>query len=219
MRDVPTADGSAPRSPDILVVCTANIARSPLFAVRLQAEADRRLGPGLLTVGSAGTEARWGDRAARGSQHVADRWGLSLEAHASRSLVYVPLDDVSLFLAMTRAQVRSLEEHGVARARCFTVLELVRILGRSPTVARDPADEGPTDRSQALERLTSLLSAAADRRPGRTRLRRSLDVPDPIGAGQPIYDRLAERFEEQAALIGEAAFGPVRPGSGSRDRG
>ncbi len=71
-------------SPDVLRVCTANVARSPLLATLLQADADARLGAGRITVASTGVEARFGDPIADGSQIVAARASLTLDEHRSR---------------------------------------------------------------------------------------------------------------------------------------
>jgi protein-tyrosine phosphatase len=200
-------EATSPR-PDVVVVCTANIARSPLLEVRLRLEADQRLGAGTLTIGSAGTEARYGDAAAGGSRRVAERWDLDLEGHASRSLAYVPVEHVALFIAMTRRHVRSLVAHGAPAERCFTHPELVRILSGG-RLDGPPIAHGATDHADAVARLRTVVAAAHEHRPGWSGLRRSLDVPDPIGAEQGVYDRLGERFEAECTLLGEALFGPA----------
>lgn len=69
----------------VTVLCTANLCRSPLGAVMLQAHLDR-LGVKDVLVRSAGTHAYGGARAVSESRQAAARRGLSLEHHRSQLL-------------------------------------------------------------------------------------------------------------------------------------
>lgn len=194
--------------PDILVVCTANVARSPLFATRLQLEANNRLGPGTVEVASAGIDAVFGAPAAAGSRVVGERWDRPLDDHRATPVSYIDLAEVPLVLAMEIAHRRSLirRERSLA-ARAFTVRELIRIVldrigpeGLTTLPSPDPTDP--------RRRLAALAELADGHRPGRL-ARKHADVPDPIRAGQPVYDGLGEEFARAAALLSPALFGPT----------
>jgi protein-tyrosine phosphatase len=192
---------------DVLVVCTANVARSPLFAARLQMEADGRLGPGAVTIASAGVDALFGEPAANGARVVSARWGRSLEEHHATPVTHHDLDALPLILTMERAHRRDL----IGRlpslaARCFTVRELATIVAErlDADVQHALPVAGP---SGARERLRAAASLADAHRP-RLFARRRTDVPDPIGAGQPVYDALGEDFAAAAAVLAPVLFGP-----------
>ena len=209
----PAHDHSPGGAVDVLVVCTANIARSPLLARRLQAEADDRLGVGIATIDSAGVDARFGDGAAEGVRRIAASWGLDLDRHASKSHRYVPLEAVPLKIAMTRYHVRALAARnpGVA-STTFTAVEFSTCLERLRATGRLPAMPECPATGQALRRhLTELVTAAGQVRP-RPRWWRptAWDIPDPAGHDQRVYDELGERFVELSASIGDALFGPHR---------
>jgi protein-tyrosine phosphatase len=191
---------------DILVVCTANVARSPLLAVLLQHHADERLGAERIQVGSAGTDARMGDPAAPGSCRVATGWGLSLEGHRAQPLRFAPIDDVAVIIAMSRRQARLIGRRDSTRApHTFALRELVAAIERldlATTLGDPPAPPG-----SARDRLSIVVAAAGRVRP-RTALRRGWDVPDPIGGDDEVYDALGEEFERTARTLADALFGP-----------
>ena len=187
------------------MVCTANVGRSPLLAVLLQDLADRRLGTGAVTVGSAGVDARAGAPAAEGSRRVAAGWGLSLESHRATPVRFAPLDDVALIIAMTRRHRRILSHHTESLGpRIFTLRELLAALE-----AIDDLDGAVEEARTPEARLHAVVAAAHARRPP-TRLRRRFDVPDPVGGDQEVYRALGEEFTEAAAVIADALFGPER---------
>ena len=195
------------------MICTANVARSPLFALRLQAEADRRLGDGNVEVASAGTHARLGDRAAPGSRKVAATWGSTLDEHRALPLGYVDLAAIPLIVTMTRAHRRQVVARDASVApRSFVLRELTHVLaGR---LASEQAAEEPAalplpspERAPATERIDAVVRLADGHRPKRLRGRR-WDVPDPIDADQTVYDTLGERFVDEAELLADALFGP-----------
>ena len=187
------------------MVCTANVGRSPLLAVLLQDLADRRLGTGAVTVGSAGVDARAGAAVAEGSRRVAAGRGLSLEGHRATPVRFAPLDDVALVIAMTRRHRRILSRHTEDLGpRTFTLRELVAAID-----AVDDLDEAVEEARPPQARLHAVVAAADARRPP-TRLRRRFDVPDPVGGDQEVYRTLGEEFTDAAAAIADALFGPER---------
>ena len=195
---------------DVLVVCTANVARSPLFAARLQLEADRRLGPGTIEVASAGVHAMFGARAASGARTVAARWQCPLEEHHAIPITHYHLAGVQLVLTMEAAHKRDLlGREGSLASRIFTMREFVTIVAKSidlPLI-EEAAGAGAAG---AHARLQGVVALADARRPRRL-ARRSRDVPDPIGQGQATYDELGEQFEAAAAVLAPALFGPASP--------
>ena len=193
------------------MICTANVARSPLFAVRLQTEADRRLGDGNVEVASAGTHAHLGDRAAPGSRKVAATWGCTLDEHRALPLGYVDLASIPLIVTMTRTHRRQAVARDPSVApRSFVLRELTHVLaGR--LAAEDAGEElaalPPPERVPATERIDAVVRLADRHRPKRL-LGRRWDVPDPINADQAVYDALGERFTDEAMLLADALFGP-----------
>ena len=187
------------------MVCTANMARSPLLALLLQDHADRRLGVGALTVGSAGIAAHSGDPAAPGSRWVAEGWGLSLEHHRARPLRLTPLQDVVLVLTMTRRQQRAVRRaYPEAAPRTFATRELMAVL----EAADEPLPLGATTQARSpQDRVRAITKAANDRRP-RTRLRSDLDIADPIGGDQEVFRRLGEELSEASKTLAATLFGP-----------
>ena len=188
---------------DILVVCTANIGRSPLLAVLLQDHADQRLGAGAVTVGSAGVDAPAGAAAAEGSRRVAAGWGLSLEDHRATPVRFAPLDDVALIVTMTRRHRHILSRHHERlEPLTFALRELVLAIE-----AIDDLQETLSAVQTPQARLHAVIAAADTRRPP-TRLRRGLDVPDPVGGDQEVFRALGDEFAAAAAVIADALFGP-----------
>ena len=184
------------------MVCTANIGRSPLFAVLMQDHADGRLGRGVVTVGSAGTDARAGDPAAEGSRRVAARWGLSLDQHRATPARFVTLDDVALVVTMTRRQRKVIAAHRPELApRTFALRELL--------AAVDAIEGAPPPPNTPRDRITAVVASADSQRP-RSRLRRHLDVPDPSGGDQRVYDTLGDEFAAAAAWLADPLFGSAR---------
>ena len=86
----------------ILIVCSANLCRSPmaehLFRRRIdEAEDDER-----LRVASAGTWADADEPSPANAQQVMLEEGIDLSAHRSRALTQPDVDDADLILVMTR---------------------------------------------------------------------------------------------------------------------
>lgn len=196
----------------ILVLCRANVARSPLLAARLRLEVAVRALDAEVEVSSAGLDTVWGLPAAAGSQVVAQRWGTSLEEHHSRTLLHTDAAAHDLVLTMESGQRRHVARTVPAlQGRVFTAPELGAIVADPAVSERIPgAVAGAAD---VAERVRAVVSLADVHRPGRWQQRRGrLEVPDPIQQGQPVYDRLGERFVELAAGISAGLFGPV-PGA------
>jgi protein-tyrosine phosphatase len=190
----------------ILVVCTANLARSPLLAAMLRSAAQDRLGPDTIEVGSAGTEARFGEAAALGAQRLAEERGLTLDGHRSRPLTYVRATDPELVLTMTRAHARAVARWRPALAsRTFLLRELVAVVSSAET--SDSAREAEDD-ATGLARFHASVRDAHGTRPRRSP--RRYDVPDPVNGRERAFQRMAQEFDRATPILADALFGPVQ---------
>jgi low molecular weight protein-tyrosine phosphatase len=159
----------------ILVLCTANVCRSPMAAALLA----RRLGGLGVPVSSAGMLGG-GSPALPEVVSAMAAHGLDVSAHRSRAVQPADLAGAGLVLGMARENIR----HAVVMApqawpRAFTLKELIRRAGG--TGPRPPG-----------EPLTSWLGDAGED-----------DVADPAGGPPDGYprtaaalDRLVERLAE-----------------------
>jgi protein-tyrosine phosphatase len=179
----------------VLVVCTANIARSPLAEAMLAP----RLAASQITVGSAGVRARSGDPAARGSFLLAEQRGLDLSAHRSRPVTPELVQEADLVLTMSERQ-RDVCAPLVAGSvsHVFTFRELARLL-----TAVDLAD-APAPGDGRLAWLTERLHLA---RPSARPASEREDVADPIGRDWPYWVRLGEDLDGLTSAAAGAIAG------------
>lgn len=88
----------------IIVVCTANICRSPMAAALLQHALAAQPEPlRSLTVISAGVAARAGDLVSQNSVIALKKVGLDISKHTSRPLTQPMINDAALILGMTES--------------------------------------------------------------------------------------------------------------------
>jgi protein-tyrosine phosphatase len=182
----------------IVVLCTANVCRSPMAAGLLT----RRLSELGVTarVQSAGM-VRGGDPPLAEVVSVMAGYGIDITAHRSRLASAAGLARASLVLAMARDNLRYavVTEPG-AWPRAFTLRELIRRGERiGPRRPGEPLS-GWLSRAHEGRERTALLGDSADD-----------DVPDP--AGQPLraYEdmaRLLDRSVVRLAELGWAHAGP-----------
>ncbi len=92
----------------ILIVCTANICRSPLVEAILREKLHAN-GYHDWTVGSAGTWAEWERPAARYSQKIATRIGLDLSDHIAKMITSEMMRGSDLVLVMTNGHKEGLQ--------------------------------------------------------------------------------------------------------------
>lgn len=106
----------------ILVVCMANVCRSPLGALVLRDRFSRSPG---LTVASAGIEANDAEMCAAGHAYRQDgAWALAAAAHRSRTVRAEDLADAELVLTSCRTSRGALAKLAPdARHRTFTLRE------------------------------------------------------------------------------------------------
>jgi protein-tyrosine-phosphatase len=140
--------------PVILIVCTANICRSPMAEVLLQRKLDEGETPGTWRVGSAGTWAEDGFPATDyGIRVMADR-GLDTSQHESRSVNAAMMAEADLVLTMTANHAESLRaefpEHG------FKVHRLTEMAGMPYDVA-DPYGGPLSEYERTADELSYLI--------------------------------------------------------------
>jgi protein-tyrosine-phosphatase len=88
----------------IIVVCTANICRSPMAAALLQHALAAQPEPlRSLKIISAGVAARAGDPVSENSVLALKKVGLDISKHTSRPLTQKMMDEASLVLGMTES--------------------------------------------------------------------------------------------------------------------
>jgi protein-tyrosine phosphatase len=175
----------------VLVVCTANIARSPLAEAMLAAS----IGPLGVRVGSAGVAARWGLPAAERSQQLAEARGLDLSAHRSQPVTEELIRSSALVLTMSeRHRDRCAPLVAGAGAHVFTVRELVRLL---EVVDLDRAPAAVTDRLPWVVEQAHLARPTA--RPARGRE----DIYDPIRDPEPAWLEMGATLDRTIGAIVE----------------
>ena len=182
----------------IVVLCTANVCRSPMAAALLT----RRLSElGVaVRVRSAGM-LRGGEPPHPEVISVMARYGIDIAAHRSRVACAADLAHASLVLAMARDNLRYavVTEPG-AWPRAFTLRELVRRGEQiGPRRPGEPFAGWLSRAHEGRERAALLGDSAED------------DVPDP--SGRPLREyvdaaRLLDRSVARLAELGWAHAGP-----------
>ncbi len=109
----------------ILIICTANICRSPLVEAMLRRKLEEA-GLADWQVTSAGTWAQFERGAARYSQKIALREGLDISDHMARMVSAEIIDSAELTLVMTKSHKESLQiEFQQDRDKIFLLSEMV----------------------------------------------------------------------------------------------
>ncbi len=155
----------------ILIVCGANVCRSPFLAHVLHIHLAQLVGAdhGGITVTSAGTHALVGSPPDERTRTTAARYGGSLAEHRARQLHPSDMEAATLVLTAERAhRAEAATLYPRALSRTFTLLELQRLIRDV-----DPSDLG----DHPAKRLQQLVPYAHSRRgmqpPGARRQRRS----------------------------------------------
>jgi protein-tyrosine phosphatase len=194
------AQRDSPDEAGIVVLCTANVCRSPMAAALLA----RRLATLGVTVPvrSAGMIGG-GDPPHPEVVSVMASYGIEITSHRSRIVCAADLAPASLVLTMTRDHLRhaAITEPG-AWPRAFTLKELIR---RGERIGPRPPGEpfsGWLSRAHAGRARTSLLGDSPDD-----------DVTDPAGGPLLAYADTAgllDRLVARLAELGWAHAGPHR---------
>ncbi|MDQ1137894.1 protein-tyrosine phosphatase [Microbacterium sp. SORGH_AS 1204] len=182
----------------IVVVCTANMIRSPFIAGLIRSRVQTFTGCGL-EVESAGTAARPGIGAAPETIDLGKTYGLDLSGHRTRRLDEGVLATGDTVLCAERAHRRVvLDLRPDLLSRVFTVREFARLLAHGPV--RDAAGDW-----EGLVR-----AAGRARLSGRVMPEEDDDVVDPVGRAQEVWTAF-EREATQAVSAILAAVGALPP--------
>jgi len=180
-------------SSGIVVLCTANVCRSPMAAALLA----RRLAVLGVTVPvrSAGM-IRCGDPPHPQVVSVMASYGIEISSHSSRVARATDLAHASLVLAMARENLRYavITEPGVW-PRAFTLKELIR---RGEQIGRRPPGEPFAEwlsRAHAGRERTSLLGDSAED-----------DVADPVGGPRHAYTATASLLDQLVIRLAELGW-------------
>ena len=184
---------------EILVVCTANICRSPMAEALLRSWIDHHA-PTVadrVRISSAGVRARPDDEAAPHMARIATRWGMDLGPHRSRPAAPEVVDQATLVLTMELAHrdVIAQRVRGAASST-FTLPELAELLDHV-----DPA-------AIAGAGIAGLAEAAHRTRP-RVAVARH-DVEDPYGGPADEYETTASELVELVERVGPAIASALR---------
>jgi protein-tyrosine-phosphatase len=143
----------------ILVICTANICRSPVAAALLR-DRLRQRGLNNWTVGSAGTWATAARAASRYSVDVMGRHGFNINDHRAAMVKERHLREADLVLTMEDGHAEALRAEFPTDAH--KVFLLTEMIGRSYNIP-DPYG-GPVEEYQHMyEGLVAVIDAGLDR--------------------------------------------------------
>jgi len=180
----------------ILLVCEANVCRSPMAEYLLRNSlADKGADVHAFELTSAGTDADDGAGMDPRTVEELARLNVSPNGFRSHTVTDRDLDDADLILTATRAQ-RSmlLERLPTALRRSFTMLEFAQTAQQ--VLRRWPDTRAPKD----VVRLTAAArgSVAVP----------EYDVPDPVGGSVKVHRRNADVTLEAVQAISEALVRP-----------
>ena len=170
----------------VAFVCTGNRVRSAVAAELL-----RMLGGADVRVSSYGTLDLGAIPALPQAVEAAARHGVDLSGHLTTPLASAQLASTDLVLGFERYHVSAaIIEAGAARARTFTLPELVELLREL-----DPEPQvghGKDVRSRAA----AVVARAAAARDERGRPARIPELQDPFGGRRSAYERSVENIVE-----------------------
>ncbi|WP_054147319.1 low molecular weight phosphatase family protein [Frigoribacterium sp. RIT-PI-h] len=201
----------------VLVVCTGNLCRSPLFAALLARDVD----DARVTVTSRGTLTTPGAVVPAATLAAGTRLGVDLEGHVARPLSGVDLEDADLVLTAGRRHRRDVVRMSPAAAsKAFTIVEFARLAeaalteGAAWAADEGAVDSGPGRSGVALESLLRMRGSVL--RPDDPE---DDDVVDPMGRRAGVHLRVARRLATAATTIA-SALGPVMvdPSAGGPSR-
>jgi len=187
-----------PDATDIIVLCTANVCRSPMAAALLA--------PRLAELGVAARVRSAGMLCGGHPPHpevisVMARYGIDVAGHRSRAACAADLARASLVLAMARDNLRYavVAEPG-AWPRAFTLRELVRRGEQiGPRAPGEPFSAWLSRVHAGRERAALMGDSAED------------DVPDPAGGPFSAYADVADLLDRSVTRLAELGWAHAGP--------
>jgi protein-tyrosine phosphatase len=190
---VSAAQPLSTRSFSILVVCTANVCRSPVAEVELASA----LGSAGIGVASAGLRADPGQPMA---PEIARLLQVSPDRVLSRRLTPAMAREGDLLLTMTRRQRSAVVGFAPATLRrVFTLTEFADLA----TLVEEAGVLPPGQ--DARERLSALTLAAPRFRSGRSA--EDDDIVDPFDRGEAAYEQTVRRIRASVARLTATVLG------------
>lgn len=193
---------------EILVVCTANICRSPLAMAMLERQALERLGPDApVWVRSSGVHGMQGHPATEESRRQADVRSLDLTSHRAAVTTRDEVASADLVIVMSEQhRARLVTMHPPASRWTFTLPELARLCSALKPVDADDLDV--RERVRFVARLAHASRAYVARPDGPE------DVADPYGGPRQGYEVMAAEVERHVGRIAPQLFGWLASDSG-----
>lgn len=184
----------------VMTVCTANIARSPLAMVLVEDQARQRLGPDApVWVSSSGVNGLVDEAAVGESRALAERRGLDLSTHRARQSTAEDVASSDLVIAMTERHRDVLVGlHPAANGWVFTLVELARLMD-----ALLPIRTGLPPRQQ-LRAAVRVAHASRLRVP---RPSDREDVKDPFGRPVEAYEVMGTQLDDLVGRVAPQLFG------------
>jgi protein-tyrosine-phosphatase len=144
---------------NILVICTANICRSPVAEALLRDRLHKR-GLDDWTVSSAGVWAEFSRGAADNSILVMDQYGLGINDHTARMVEKDHLQAADLVLCMETGHVEALRTEFAPYA--YKVFLLTAMVGQSYSI-HDPFGEPLIAYQRMAAELADIIDKGMDR--------------------------------------------------------
>lgn len=146
--------------PAILLICTANICRSPMAEALLQAKLEEEDLSGDWRVESAGTWASAGHPAAALSQQVMEARGIDISQHRSKGVEGGYLEKFDLILTMERNHKEALQvEFPELSDRIYTLSEMA---GQKFDI-EDPMGGSEADFEATADEIERLIEAGSEK--------------------------------------------------------
>jgi protein-tyrosine-phosphatase len=143
----------------ILIICTANICRSPVAEALLKDRLKRK-GYDDWTVSSAGTWALTTRAAAHNSQIVSAQYGLDISDHISRMVEEAHLQEADLVLCMEESHVEALMDEFPDEA--YKIYPITAMSGPTYSV-NDPFGGSLIDYQVMIAELAKIIDKGFDR--------------------------------------------------------
>lgn len=190
----------------VLMVCTGNVARSPLAEQLFSAWTAKVFEEesANFLMASAGVRALVGHDMTDEARRVARDFGVDAVRHTARQLTPELIAESDLVLGANRAHRRFVvETQPRASSKTFTMVEFANVMrwmgsGQGLVPHVDPHDG-------TVARLSAVRDAAARQRgmvPPPSE-QSDFDIADPYGAKPAIYDQVGQRIADSMATIVE----------------